>query len=379
MAGQGAHTQLAAVGIQDVPLTVGFQPSSTHSANFLRYEPFAMCEADVNFAVPVTFGSTVSVTFPFSMADLLGSVYLHVVLPVVGPACFWRPNVGYNMIQRLQLIVGDVTVDDLDGLQHIVHDTLHLTHDQKRAVAELVGAHALPSTQQQELLIPLQLFFTRQGQGLPLVAMTKSKLQLNLTLPPLTELLQGADPPAAVGEVAVSLGVETVTLSGEERTRILTETQDLLIERTLSQQYTTALVTNNHDVLIKPDMQVDLSFMKGSVKQVQLVFVDALGGLVQALGSCALFVNNVQQGDTRVGDRFLSAESFSHCVGTTPLPVYSINFALQASYLQPSGLLDMTQAPSCFLKLTLNSTVPLTLHVYSIAYTTLNFQNGFVS
>lgn len=380
MTGVGPRIQLAAVGAQDAPLTIGVLPDASGTTNWLTYAPFALTDCALTFDAPITFGTSGTITVPYSMTDVVGTSYLCVNLPVV-PGNSWCRDVGYQMIQRCQVIVGNSAIDDATGLQYLVQDMLGLTDSQKKTVAALTGSEGFTSETPQSVLVPLRFFFCRLGgSGLPLAAMTNSKLQIILTLAPISDLLLTSAQPTTLPDLQASILMETAILSPEEKTFFMYKPLDLLIERVFTQQYSTSQITNNHDVLLVPSLSVDLTFAQGAVKQIAFVFTDdSTGRLVPALQNCSLFVNNVQQGDTRTGDRFLLPTAFQACQACVLKPVYTINFALQTGPLQPSGVLDMQHLSSCFLQLQINATIPLTLHVFATAYATLHFEGGTVT
>lgn len=378
MAGVGPKLQLAAVGPQDVPLTVGAPPDT--QPRWLQYANFGTGEETVPFVTPLAFGGTQTVTFPSSMADVLGPVILQVTLPALGAGGLWCASVGFRMIARLRLLVGDILTDDTDGLLHLLHASLHLTAGQAAAVHEMTGGSPLPTDRPHLLLVPLRLCFAEPGgPGLPLVAMTRSKLQLTITLAPLAALVAGVQGAPAGTDLTASLSVDTALLSMPERTSFLAAPYVLLVERTLSQDFSTVAVTNNHDPLPLPCLTLDLAFMQGPVKQVLLVFLRPDGSLAPALRTCALFVNNAQRGDTRPGAWYAAPSAYRRCRRCPGLPVYTVNFGLETSSAQPSGALDMSQAGTCFLQLTVDTAEPLVARVYAVAYRTLTFAQGLVT
>ena len=378
MAGVGPALQLAAIGPQDAWMTTT-NPSEP-DPRWQRYTAFATAVEDVYFPMEQTFGTTLVVTLPSSMADVLGPMFLKLTLPVLGSDFTWVDTVGYAVIQRMQLVAGDCTVDDLDGLFHSLCDTIHLSSGQMSAVSRMVGGRGLTADRPHTLMVPLHSFFCKPGScGLPLIAMTLSKLQLKVTLAPLSVLVKGAEMYQGAQPLTACLSVESTILSHDERVSLLSSVYDLYIERTLHQAMSTSATTNNHDVLVKPTMTVDLGFMQGSVKQIIFAFIDDEGLLVPALASALLFVNNIPQGDVRVGAYFSQPSAYSCCTACATPPVYTVNFSLKPSAQQPSGVLDMSQVTSCFLQVRLAILAPLRLAIYSTSHAVLRFQNNQVA
>lgn len=369
MAGVGPKIQLAAVGPQDVPLTFGSLPDT--SPPWLQYSAFATAETEIPFPTGIDFGGTAIVTLPSSLADVIGPVFLRVRLPVLAGGARWRDRIGLAMIRRLQVMAGDILTDDTDGLQQRAFTAMYASLGQRRAVDALVGRGGLPGDKEYTLFVPLDLSFTRpSGPGIPLIAMTQSKLQLTLQLDTLSNLVDGVAPQASLGEAA--LVVAATLLTSEERSSIMSRPYDLLVDRRLRQGFSTAVVTSNHDVLVRPSLTVDLGFMQGSVRQIVLLFTGADGQPTRELVDCTLFVNNVQQGTTRKGEALLCPS----CL--TDLPVYSIDFALDPSSQQPCGVLDMNQTKSCLLRLSVQGQAPTDLTVYSVSHSVLRFEDNRV-
>lgn len=377
MAGVGPKIQLAAVGAQDVGITFGSEPEPPWT--WRQYTNFATSEQEVPFPTDMAFGETSVVTFPFSMADVLGPLYLDVTLPALGGGLTWCPYVGFMMLRRVQLLAGNVLTDDLDGLYHLLATRLHLTAGRQHAVARMAGAGPLPADVEHHLLVPLALSFTAPGgPGLPLVAMTASKLQLTLALQPLESLVAGP-PPGPAPPLRAVLLVQATLLTREERAGLLTRPQTVLTERVLGQVTSSAVTTNNHDVLARQTLAVDLMFMQGAVKQVMLVLLAPDGTPVDALQRCSLFVNNVERGDARVGQYFSAPSAFRRCASCPADPIYTLNFGLCTSSSQPSGVLDMDKVASCFLQLDVDAGLPLEVRVYATAFKTLAFRQGVVT
>ena len=377
MAGVGPLTQLAARGPQDLDVSGGPWKSS----RWAQYTRFALELDDVPFPTDIGFGGSGRLVLPFSMMDVLQGLYLDVTLPAVGPGLHWRPGLGHRIVTSFRLTLGDVVAVDVDGLFLAVAAELYLRTSERDCLRRLSGGDRLDASVQQHVLVPLRLLSNRPGgPGVPLVAMTGARTQVDLELAALASLVDGVPPtPPGTGfQPGVSLVVTGATLDGAERASLLAKPTTLVCDWVLSEDYPTTAVTNNHDAFLRTSMSVDLTFMQRSVRQIILVFLDADGEPVRCLDTCTMTVNGAQAGDTRSGSYLHLPSAYTACTACPTMPVYTLNIGLDAASAQPSGCLDMTQVGTCRLQLALtDGTAPSTLRVYSVAFRPLLFtQNG---
>ena len=243
----GGLMQLAQVGAQNH--LINGNPSMTHfRAVYRRYTNFSMESVRMDFsAAHLDFSSTARRTMSCRIdrfAQLLHDTYLFVTLPDIwsplvhvttappgyDPTCTavgyefqWIKNIGYNLIDHVDLVANNVVIQRLTGEWLKMYS--YMTHDsaKRRVVDQMVGnvpemydpanaydrqsqyPHAVtpdtlpttmpfttipePSIRSRQLVIPLHFWFAENpGLALPLVSMQNSETYINVTFRPLNEL-----------------------------------------------------------------------------------------------------------------------------------------------------------------------------------------------
>lgn len=243
----GGLMQLTQVGAQNQ--LINGNPSMTHfRAVYRRYTNFAMESVRMDFSsAHLDFGTTSKRTLSCRIdryAQLLHDTYLFVTLPDIwspmvavstspdgyDPGCSavgyefqWIKNIGYNMIDHVDLVANNVVIQSLTGEWLKMYS--YMTHDsaKRRVVDQMVGnvpdiydpanaydrvnqyPHAVtpaalpttmpfttipePSIRSRQLVIPLHFWFAENpGMALPLVSMQNSETYINVTLRPLNQL-----------------------------------------------------------------------------------------------------------------------------------------------------------------------------------------------
>lgn len=387
MAGTGPLTLLAAVGPQDACLPKGH----FERCSWLQYTRFATSSSHLLFPSGLDLGGSGRIVLPASLGDILTDLWLEVTLPVVA-GWRWRTDVGYRLISSFRVTLGDYVVVDGDGLLHRVLNALHTTHEQQLCVERMTGHAGLDAGVEQQLIVPLRLLCSPVERcKLPLIAMTASRAQVDITLEDPSNLLfledlsvttltaagslqaqqvsagqaywdntyvagalnmpgpRRASPPLAparhdrigkpdhalfqlvnpsVGPIQVQLAADVAFLDTSEKHTLIHTPQTLMSERVLFQDYAVSMVTNNHDVVMLRQITVDLDFMQGAVKEVILVFVDDDDDIVgDAMASCVLSVNNQRQSGPRVGPYLQDPSSYRACNACPSASIYTINLA----------------------------------------------------
>lgn len=177
--------------IHDPQITF-FKSTVRRNANF-SIEP-----VEQPFNVPPNFGDKVSCDVSRNVGDLLHRAYLVVDLPdVVGAAGLqyaWRRNVGYELIDFVELEVNGRVVDRLHGDWLQLVEELESDVDFKK-LGKLVGdvpeLYEFSATKRgRRVYVPLRFWFAQVfGRALPLVALQYSEVKLYVQFKPLSEVL----------------------------------------------------------------------------------------------------------------------------------------------------------------------------------------------
>ena len=245
----GGLIQLAQVGAQNHP--INGNPSMTHfRAVYRRHTNFAMESIRMAFSsTNLDFSFTSSRTLSCRIdryAQLLHDTYLVLTLPdiyspmvslgttspptgydarctAIGYEFQWIKNIGYNLIDRVELVANGVVIQTLTGEWLKFYS--YYTHDaaKRKVVDQMVGndpalydpanaydrvnqyPHSVtpaavptkmpftttpePSIRSRQLVIPLHFWFSENpGLALPLVSMQNSETYINVVIRPLNEL-----------------------------------------------------------------------------------------------------------------------------------------------------------------------------------------------
>jgi len=245
----GGLLQLTQVGAQNQLLNGN--PSMTHfRAVYRRYTNFAMESIRMDFASSnLEFNPLQTRTLSCRVdryAQLLYDTYLMVTLPdiwspmvsfssgnqplgyevtstAMGYEFQWIKNIGYNLIDHVDIVMNGVVIQTLTGEWLKLYS--YMTHDaaKRRVVDQMVGnvkelydpanaydrinqyPHAVtplnlpttmpftttpePSIRSRKLVIPLHFWFCENpGLALPLVSLQNSEVYINVTLRPLNQL-----------------------------------------------------------------------------------------------------------------------------------------------------------------------------------------------
>ena len=252
----GALMQLVAVGAQNE--LVNGNPSMTHFRSvFRRHTNFAMEHIRMTFSSSNlqfdTFGTRTLSCRIDRYANVLHDCYLSIMLPdiwspmvpitsgsapptgystpctALGYEFQWIPNIGYNMIDHIELVMNGTVIQRLNGEWLKMYS--YFTHDQnkRKIVNQMVGnvpemydpanaydrngqyPHAItyanpvydsngniilpgstipePSIRARHLVVPLHFWFCENvGSALPLISLQNSEVYINVILQPITYL-----------------------------------------------------------------------------------------------------------------------------------------------------------------------------------------------
>jgi len=245
----GGLIQLAQVGAQNQP--INGNPSMTHfRAVYRRHTNFAMESIRMAFSsTNLDFSATSTRTLSCRIdryAQLLHDTYLVLTLPdiyspmvslgtnpaptgydarctAMGYEFQWIKNIGYNLIDHVELVANGVVIQTLPGEWLKFYS--YYTHDaaKRKVVDQMVGnvsemydpanaydrvdqyPHSVtpgsvpsimpyttvpePSIRSRQLVIPLHFWFSENpGLALPLVSMQNSEVYINVVIRPLNQL-----------------------------------------------------------------------------------------------------------------------------------------------------------------------------------------------
>lgn len=282
----GGLLQLIATGKQDAFLT-GNPQISFFKMVYRRHTNFSIEAQPMHFDGTPNFGQRVTCLIP-RRGDLLGRVYLEVVLPQLkdtsGNPLSYTNSIGHALIQEISFEVGEQEIDRQTGEWMEIWTQMTTPAGQRMALNEMIGRvepynvidiQPAASSDGLRLLIPLQFYFCQNpGLYIPLLALQYSPIRINITLRPLQQLFWVTPPiPPATQEgwkpacsvmadctvqiKSMMLWGDFVFLDVDERRRFVSETHEYVIEQvqytpphsiTANQQTITIPIEFNHPI-----------------------------------------------------------------------------------------------------------------------------------
>jgi hypothetical protein len=256
----GALAQILATGPHDQYLTANPKVSYFKSA-YRRHTNFSVESIEQGFSGAVDFGKTLTAVVARS-ADLMGEVFLRVVLPKVeyeGPpletnvAKFaWVKNIGFAMIDDVDITIGTSSIDrqygDWMDIWHQLTACSAKTEGFNRMIGNTDALTAVSSLgfgeynnrvlkESAELFIPFSFYFCRDiALAIPLVALTEHQVQLRVKLRPVEQLCNCSETVRKnvikkLHLVDASLLINMVRLDETERARFSTIPHEYMFEQ----------------------------------------------------------------------------------------------------------------------------------------------------
>lgn len=388
---QGTVAQLMSIGPQDRFLSLNPQMSFFRTA-YKRHTNFAVEAFDETFGGPtLTFGST-NVCTLVKHGDLFGNMTLRVVLPNLGiSGGTWADAIGYVLLSRIRLRVGDVVVQTHERLWYDIEDKLFASQGKINGLNEMIGRNvSLATDEEHEILVPLKFMccktFSGRQQFLPVASLdTNVNVSVEIdveTLDACVTLPAGSTLPPINGATC-SLIVDNVYLDDTERARVATESTTFMIDLVQDVDQVTYVATTEGIVPIT-NVVVSLRELNMPVRYFAGVAYEESYGTtyfdyLDVISSATLLVNSEQQFEPRpfpyfslqqTYDRFVRSESTNN--------VFGFSFALHAESWQPNGALNFAPLPNTTFRFSLNGaqSTPLKVKLFASCINWITFKNG---
>lgn len=387
----GGLLQLVAQGKQDIYLT-GNPQVSFFKTVFRRHTNFATESLPMYFDGTPNFGQTISCLVP-RRGDLLGRVYLRVVLPQLtlegtDTLASYVNSVGHALIEEVKITIGEQDIDKQTGEWMEIWSQLTTPAGQREALDTMIGRidtymppSIIPAADGLTLYIPLQFWFCRNpGLALPLLSMPYNPIRINIKLAPLQKLFwtgtlieEDCTYNVRVNPVSLKscmLWGEYVYLDNEERKQFVQTSQEYLIEQvqftpstsaTASQQVVNVPIDFNHPlrefifVAQRTAMEQYHEWFNYSSLAVGELFIlpaaPPLGNILapgqnrtDLIESAVLKLDGYDRFEPRDPLYFRLLQPYEHHT-TTPTYsyIYCYSFALQPEGVQPSGSMNASR------------------------------------
>lgn len=181
---KGTLVQLRAKGVEDFHLTTDPEFSYFKTV-YQRHTPFSMESIECYFNKKPKFDTICSATL-MREGSLISKLYLEVDLPYsLNSNSKWTNRVGFNLIKKVELIIGNTIVEKQLGLWMYLWSELSSTFDKHKMLDDLVGTtssshkftNGLSAGMPQKLIIPINLFFCKTiKHALPVCALTEQNI-----------------------------------------------------------------------------------------------------------------------------------------------------------------------------------------------------------
>ena len=258
--------QLASVGIQDTYLT-GNPEITYFLKRFKRHTKFALETFDCGCDGDQKFGGRFRCTIP-RKGDIIRSMFLRVELSELAGGdntsnVGYTDSIGHAMIEYADLIIGGQTIERITGEYMEIYSSFCVSDSQQTAVTVLVGktntktglgpassnvaiTNSYYGTYPRMFMIPLPFYFhTHDSLGIPLSALTRHEVEVEIKLRDLKSLYVQPSTNTAVAPSSVtgsilqlSIPVEFVQLSDEENKYIANQSVDYVISQVQLSRFT---------------------------------------------------------------------------------------------------------------------------------------------
>jgi len=353
-ASEGTFVQLLSRGPQDVYLT--YVPEmSFFKRIYKRYTNFAIEHSEEKFSTTVRFGTKNTISLS-KRGDLVGSMILRVVLPnlnITGGT--WKQTIGYNILEKVILRIGDTIVQTTEGLWLDIDDKLFCPDSKLAGLNKLVRRDEILATNtSHELLIPLKFFCcknsTNKQQFIPILNLqTNINVYVDFNLKPLSSLVNIPTTSQIPDSVSLNAGLitEYIFLDDSEKFRFAQSATNLMIDMVYSIDKNTFLTTTNGQIVNQSKIDIELRELNKPVKYFAIVAYpeNDFSGFEYSniFEKGTFYINNDQQFNSRSSEYFTLIQTYQHgkrCNSTDNILLFS--FSLDALAYQPNGSLNFS-------------------------------------
>lgn len=374
----GTTVQLLARGPQNYLLDIN--PSmSFFKAAYRRHTPFAVECFDDDFTLQL--GRPASIEVP-RRGDMLGDMFLQVSLPNLGiPGGRWVDAVGYVLLARVRLVLGDVVLHDQERLWYDLVDKVFMPHGKQRAVDAMIGRGRTLATDAAHVVhVPFKFLCCKGHYAnqhyMPLVALShKVKLVLEVTaesLGALVHLPDGAALPATT-TLGAKLLSEQAFVEVDEQRAAMQHPARLMVESFQDIDALSYLFDDSGSYDLKR-VSLDLRELNLPVKTLLFVAYDENATArkqyfeyLDCVESAVLLIASSERFAPRSGDYFSLVQTYQHATRCTPDRVHVYSFAQDASQRQPSGALNFAVLDGPTLRVDLKNTAGKAVKVKAFA------------
>ena len=231
--------QLKFFGAEDVNL-ISNDDITNFKIMYKRHTPFAIENRELLFSNKPEFGSTSTVKILHD-GDLISKMYLQVDLPYDSSlnSTYWVNRIGFKLIKKIELRVGNVIIDKQYGLWMYIWSELTNSIDKKNILDNLVGPRGLNgenngfiANSRRTLNIPLMFFFCKDyTSSFPLFAIKNKDINLKFYFEKKSNCIQSGNIPS--GDITnAKLLVDYIFLDKKESLKMVQNELNYVYETT---------------------------------------------------------------------------------------------------------------------------------------------------
>jgi hypothetical protein len=386
--GRGGLIQLVAYGAEDLVLTAN--PEITFFTNtYMRHVNFSMESINLLFTDIPGFGKTSFITIKRS-GDLLHRLYLELTLPTQAGS-FWTNRVGFNIINRVELYIGNKIIDRMYGIwMHIWTELTH-SNSKKQLLIPMIGStgpngttNGLSCAIAHKLIIPLFFYFCRNpGLAIPLNAIRNNQnISLKFFFETKTNCIQNGTLPTDDFSNA-SIWADYIFLETEENRLYVQKPLEYLIE--VSQHRETNLVVSGTKSILMgfslPCKELYWIIYKkdGTGDKFTDFTDDDLPNSSMMVDMQLIFnTKDVFSSGARDSNYFNYVQAYQHHTGFPDLGINCYSFAISPEDHQPSGFINFKQISIATMAITPKTSNGL-VHIFGLCYNILKIKYGDIS
>tara|TARA_B100001093_G_C26836101_1_gene1018415 strand:+ start:538 stop:2028 length:1491 start_codon:yes stop_codon:yes gene_type:complete len=165
---------------------------------YKRYTNFSIETIPQFFKTEPDFSRKITINISKN-ADLLNKLYLFIKLPSI-PLCKhtilpdgikkfrWVEKIGFSIIKSINLEIGGILIDKINGEYLNIYNELYLSNGQKRGFNRLIGnieklTKLTNGKDSYELQVPLNMWFCNDsGLSLPLISLNHNDIKIHIEL-----------------------------------------------------------------------------------------------------------------------------------------------------------------------------------------------------
>lgn len=427
----GSVLALQALGPQDEYLMTDDMTRSEWNPDFKRYSNFVMYQKTYPFPPPNPSyqGQVVQLELrPTELGHLISNMYLSVTLPALPDGSSYTSNVGRALIQQVDLIINETTVETLYDDWYIIRDQMFLDADEQLGLQTAISVSnaQVGGT----ITIPLEFFFCRRhshyNKGrerlrkpyFPVCAMWNQRLYVRFTFRPNTwwcnaPLANKTDVYPTGTSLWPTLVTEEILLENAEKLYYQNTPLKFIVNRVqreppLTFSYANPVISltasypvqvlawffrNKRYENVNDSRYYNQRYSYGYTTQyiqtgIQLQFPSGQSNFVDVIDAAKITLNNTDILSTFQGSLYYSfKQPMEHYLSIPSKNIYTYSFGLTPKEYNQGGYLNFAKLNSQITYVQLNFNPSYTnqiisgynLYMFYYGYGLLQFQNGFAS